>query len=586
LNQSQKDFLYACLNFFVWVFASFLAIFFRYDFSIPVNLQLTIFPAIFIIVVLYFSISYLDSKIFGKFQKNSIEEYFSILRNYISTGFVFFVFLNIYPGFLLPRSFPILASLLGLGFIIVLTRTFKHIFYMIAAKNKNILIGIYGAGQQSQSLIQKILSSQNLNWKPIVVFDDNIDLKYNKINGVRVVTGISLDKLLKKYNLQVLIITFSEISNEKLQTIQNLCTNFGVQLKIIPPIKSLTSSDFSISDLRIPTLEELIGKIAVKVDFPALFNYFFGKSILITGAGGSIGSEIARQISACDPRDIYLLDRDESGLLETEISLINRDVKCNIHIILADIRDRDRIFTIFSKIKPEIVFHAAALKHLNILQIHPEEGYKTNIEGTNNVLAAASNNVVKNFVNISTDKAADPISILGITKIITEQLTAGYAAFQNDSKFVSVRFGNVFGTKGSVLQTFSRQIELNMPITITDPRVERYFMTLEESVHLVLKAATLGESGDTLILQMGKPISIKTMAEKLIKMSGKKIEIRYSALRPGEKLSETLIGKNEKEFSTTSAGIIRLKVDPIKWHEVPERWNQLLSMSTTDQNLE
>ena len=195
-------------------------------------------------------------------------------------------------------------------------------------------------------------------------------------------------------------------------------------------------------------------------------------------------------------------------------------------------------------------------------------------------------NNVKTFINISTDKAADPTSILGKTKLIAEQLTAGYADLEKQCKFVSVRFGNVFGSRGSVLQTFSKQIEMGAPITITDPKVERYFMTLEESVHLVLQAATQGESGDTLILKMGKPILIKTIADKLIKMSGKNIEIKFSSLRPGEKLSELLIGKNEKELNSYGEETLRVKVDPVAWADVPKIWNKLLNSSIIGQNQE
>ena len=216
--------------------------------------------------------------------------------------------------------------------------------------------------------------------------------------------------------------------------------------------------------------------------------------------------------------------------------------------------------------------------------MYPDEGYKTNVEGTNNLLTSTIGNDIKTFINISTDKAADPTSVLGKTKLIAEQLTAGYANIEKNCKFVSVRFGNVFGSRGSVLQTFSKQIELGVPITITDPKVERYFMTLEESVHLVLQAATQGESGDTLILKMGKPILIKEIADKLIKVSGKNIEIKFSSLRPGEKLSESLIGKNEKELNSYGEETLRVKVDPVAWVDIPKIWRKLLNSSVTDQN--
>ena len=536
------------------------------------------------LIVIFYVVSYFDSKLFGASRRNTIEDFFSIVRRYLTTGILHFVFLFVYPSFFLPRSFPILASIFALGLFTLSIRTLKYTYQLILIRNRKILVGIYGAGQQGQLLTQKILSDNNLDWKPIVIFDDNKDIKLSKVNGIKVVTGISLDKLLKKYDLQILIISFSKISNERLQVIQETCSNFGVQLQIIPPIKALSGMEFSVSDVRRPTQEELIGKTSLKIDFSSISNYFQGKTILITGAGGSIGSEIARQISNCQPKDLFLLDRDESGLLDVDISIDNQKLHTSKQIILADIRDQDRMLKVFAQVKPEIVFHAAALKHLNILEVHPDEGYKTNVEGTYNLLASTIGNNVKTFVNISTDKAADPISILGKTKLIAEQLTAGYADIEKNCKFVSVRFGNVFGSRGSVLQTFSKQIELGEPITITDPKVQRYFMTLEESVHLVLQAATQGESGDTLILKMGEPILIRKIADKLIKASGKNIEIKFSSLRPGEKLSELLVGKNEKELTSQGEETIKVKVNPVTWLDVPRIWSQLLQPNITDQN--
>ena len=584
MNKSLKSLLYFILNIAIWILASFFALFFRYDFSIPFFLVIKVLPTVLSLLVIFYVVSYFDSKLFGASRRNTIEDFFSIVRRYLTTGILHFVFLLVYPSFFLPRSFPILASIFALGLFTLSIRTLKYIYQLILIRNRKILVGIYGAGQQGQLLTQKILSDNNLDWKPIVIFDDNKDIKLSKVNGIKVVTGISLDKLLKKYDLQILIISFSKISNERLQVIQETCSNFGVQLRIIPPIKALSGMEFSVSDVRRPTQEELIGKTSLKIDFSSISNYFQGKTILITGAGGSIGSEIARQISNCQPKDLFLLDRDESGLLDVDISIDNQKLHTSKHIILADIRDQDRMLKVFAQVKPEIVFHAAALKHLNILEVHPDEGYKTNVEGTYNLLASTIGNNVKTFVNISTDKAADPISILGKTKLIAEQLTAGYADIEKNCKFVSVRFGNVFGSRGSVLQTFSKQIELGEPITITDPKVQRYFMTLEESVHLVLQAATQGESGDTLILKMGEPILIRKIADKLIKASGKNIEIKYSSLRPGEKLSELLVGKNEKELTSQGEETIKVKVNPITWLDVPRIWSQLLKPNITDQN--
>ena len=572
MNKALRSILYLILNLFVWTYAGFFALLFRYDFSIPLNIFVKAIPSILILVLTFYLISYLDNRLFGIPSKTSIEEFFSIIRRYLSTGILYFIFLYFYPNFILPRSFPVLTSVLALGFFVISNKTIKYTYQKLSIRDNKVSVGIYGAGQQGQLLIQKILKEGDLDWKPVVVLDDDVSIKINRLNGVKVVTGIPLNHFLQRNKLQILIVSFSQISNEKLQTIQDVCDNHGVQLRIISPIKAITGAAFSISDVRKPTQEELIGKSSIKTNFQFIKSYFEGKIILITGAGGSIGSEIARQISNCLPKDLYLLDRDESGLLDLDISLESQKLNIKKHLVLADIRDVECISKILTDIKPEIVFHAAALKHLNMLEMYPEEGYKTNVQGTNNLLTAAVNNQVKTFVNISTDKAADPISVLGKTKLISEQLTAGYAEMNRGYKYVSVRFGNVFGSRGSVMQTFSKQIELGAAITITDPKVQRYFMTLEDSVHLVLQAAIQGESGDTLILKMGEPILIKDIAAKLIKASGKKIEVKFSSLRPGEKLTELLIGKDEKTLKSQGGETLRVRVNPIKWEDVSKIW--------------
>ena len=572
MDKSLQSILFFILHLFVWTFASFFALLFRYDFSIPLNILAKVTPSVLVFALIFYFISYVDNRLYGIPQRASIEEFFVIIRRYLSTGSLGFIFLFFYPYFILPRSFPVLTSILALGLFVILSKIIKYTYHKISVRNNNVLVGIYGAGQQGQLLVQKILNEGNLDWKPVAIFDDDQSIKFSRLNGIKVITGISLNSYLKKYNIQILIISFSQISNEKLQTIQEVCDKFSVQLLIVSPIKAITGTEFSMSDIRKPTQEELIGKSSIPINFHLIKSFFVGKVILITGAGGSIGSEIARQISNCLPKDLYLLDRDESGLLDVDISIENQKLNTNRHLVLADIRDENCISKVLSQIKPEIVFHAAALKHLNLLEMYPEEGYKTNIQGTNNLLTATVNSPVKTFVNISTDKAADPISVLGKTKLIAEQLTAGYAEMNRSYKYVSVRFGNVFGSRGSVMQTFSKQIELGAAITITDPKVQRYFMTLEDSVHLVLQAAIQGESGDTLILKMGEPILIKDIAAKLIIASGKKIEVKFSSLRPGEKLTELLIGKDEKTLKSQGGETLRVRVDPIAWADVSKIW--------------
>jgi len=570
---------------FAWTLGSLLAILFRYDFLVPLNIGIKLLPSVFTLTLTFYIFRFLDRKFFGFPRVATIEEFFSTIRIFFVTGIVYFISLLFYPNFILPRSFPILTCILALGAHTVLIKIVKYFYHKILLQKNRVLVGIYGAGQQGQILLQKIISSNDLNWKPLIVYDDDSRLKLNKLNGTKVVTGTSLDAVMRRYKMDILVLTFSDITNEKLQNIQTICDSFGVELRIIPPMKIITRGEFSVSDIRVPTQEELIGKSLIKSDYKYLKSFFENKVVLVTGAGGSIGSEISRQVSSYFPSELHLLDRDESSLLELNLTIDSTKTKVNQNLVLADIRDAPTIEKIFKKIKPDIVFHAAALKHLNMLEKFPEEGFKTNVQGTFNVLEASTKSEVKIFVNISTDKAADPISVLGITKLLAEQLTSFYSLNQLKHKFVSVRFGNVFASRGSAMQTFSRQIELGQPITITHPEVQRYFMTLEDSVHLVLQAATTGETGETLILKMAKPLLIKNLAEKLIQASGKKIEIFYSQLQPGEKLSESLIGENESPLVTSSEEIVRVKTNPLSLTEIQDYWNRIMKSRAIDQNL-
>ena len=577
MNNIIKSFFNFILYLFVWTISSILAILFRYDFKLSVDVAVKILPSLFLFILTFYIIGYLDRKMFGLPSKSSFEEFFSFSRKFLITGFVCFIFLLIYPSFILHKSYPILTSILSLGFYAIVNKLAKFYYQKILIKNSSITVAIYGAGMQGQLLLQKILNDQTLDWKPIVIFDDNSNLKVTRLNGIKVVTGVSLPTLFKKYNLKILIVSFSQISNIKLQEIQEICNIHDVQLLIISPIKAITGKEFSISDIRKPTQEELIGKSSIKADYNLVKAFISGKVVLVTGAGGSIGSELARQINSFNPQELYLLDRDESGLLEVSLSLNIHDGRMPPKLVLADIRDEVRISDLIAKIRPQIIFHAAALKHLNILEMYPEEAFKTNVIGTNTLLKESSRNGVTTFINISTDKAADPISVLGKSKLLAEKLTAGYSSSNNDTetRFLSVRFGNVFGSRGSVIHTFLKQIEQGGPVTITDPMVKRYFMTIEDAVHLVLRAATQGESGDTLILKMGDPVPIIDIANKLIISSGKEIKLRFTSLRPGEKLNELLVGKNEHILESDFSEIMRVKVEPIKPQDALKHWQEL-----------
>jgi FlaA1/EpsC-like NDP-sugar epimerase len=289
---------------------------------------------------------------------------------------------------------------------------------------------------------------------------------------------------------------------------------------------------------------DLLGRDVVETDLAAIADYLQDRRVLVTGAGGSIGAEICRRVKLFDPAELVMLDRDESALHSLQLDLDGRAMLDSRNLVVADIRDRDRMFEVFAEHRPQVVFHAAALKHLPLLEMHPAEAVKTNVLGTLNVLDAAGAVDVTHFVNISTDKAADPSSVLGFSKRVAEGLTAG-AADRYPGAFLSVRFGNVLGSRGSVLTAFHAQIEAGGPITVTDPDVTRYFMTVSEAVQLVVQAGAVGRDGEALVLDMGEPVRIADVARQLAAQASRPIEIVYTGLRPGEKLHEVLLADGE-----------------------------------------
>lgn len=306
----------------------------------------------------------------------------------------------------------------------------------------------------------------------------------------------------------------------------------------------------------------MLGRTPIETDLEEIAGYLADKVVLITGAGGSIGSEIARQVHSFGPKELVCLDRDESALHAVQLSIYGKGLLDTPDMVLCDIRDSQALERVFAQHRPDVVFHAAALKHLPMLEQYPEEGWKTNVLGTLNVLECAADYGVQHFVNISTDKAADATSVLGKTKRKAEELTSWFAR-QGHGSYVSVRFGNVLGSRGSVLFTFHEQIRQGGPVTVVDPEITRYFMTIPEACQLVIQAGAIGDPGDVLVLDMGEPVKILDVARRLIRKSGKQVDIAFTGLRPGEKLHEVLFSTGENEGDTEHPLISRVRVPAI-----------------------
>jgi len=351
----------------------------------------------------------------------------------------------------------------------------------------------------------------------------------------------------------------------------------GLQVKVMPLFEEILKGASKVDDLRDLSIEDLLGRHPVDTDVESIAGYLTGKKVLVTGAGGSIGSELCRQIHRFSPAELIMLDRDETGLQTAELNVFGHGLLDGREVVLADIRDVDALRSIFADRRPDVVFHAAALKHLPMLQQYPEEAWKTNVLGTLNVLNAARSVDVSAFINISTDKAADPESVLGHSKRLAERLTAQFGETIG-RPYLSVRFGNVLGSRGSMLPVFTSMIQRGGPLTVTDPEVTRFFMTIPEACQLVVQAGAIGRAGEVLILDMGEPVRIIDIAHRMIEMSGREVEIVITGLREGEKLHEILRTEGEEDARPVHPKISHARVpvlDPtdLRWSEWSRVWS-------------
>ena len=407
---------------------------------------------------------------------------------------------------------------------------------------------VFGAGEGGVQVINAMLADPDSPYLPVALLDDDPAKRNLRIRGVRVLgTRHRLAESAAATRSDSLLIAIPTAGAELISELTDQALAAGLTVKVLPPVRELFGGDVGVADIRAVTAADLLGRHEVAIDLPSIAGYLTGRRVLVTGAGGSIGSELCRQVHNLAPAELIMVDRDESALHAVQLSIEGRALLDSPNLVLLDIRDQPRLARLFAERRPEVVFHAAALKHQPLLERHPGEAVKTNVWGTLAVLEAAAATEVERFVNISTDKAADPCSVLGYSKRIAERLTA-HVASETEGTYLSVRFGNVLGSRGSMLGTFHAQIAAGGPITVTHPEVTRYFMTVEEAVQLVIQAGAIGCDGEALVLDMGQPVAIADVARRLADLAERPVEIVYTGLRPGEKLHEILLGKDEKDI--------------------------------------
>jgi FlaA1/EpsC-like NDP-sugar epimerase len=423
---------------------------------------------------------------------------------------------------------------------------------------------VFGAGEGGARAVRSMLYEAGSPFVPVAVLDDDPAKRNLSVRGVRVLGDrSSIESVAKRTGATALVIAVPTADGALIRELGESGRAAGLDVRVVPTVGELLDGNVRVRDLRAPTEVDLLGRHTVETDLASVSEYLRGKRVVVTGAGGSIGSELCRQILAFEPARLVMIDRDESNLHAVQLSIEGRALLDSADLLLVDIRDRDRLVTSMKEIAPDVVFHAAALKHLPLLQAHPSEAVKTNIWGTVAVLEAAAAAGVSRFVNISTDKAANPCSALGYSKRVAEALTAHFGS-REPGTYLSVRFGNVLGSRGSVLTAFRSQLDAGKALTVTDPDVSRYFMTIEEAVQLVVQAGAIGNDGEALVLDMGEPVRIADVARQLASSRTPEVPIVFTGLRPGEKLHEELFCHDENAAASAHDLITRVDVPPME----------------------
>jgi FlaA1/EpsC-like NDP-sugar epimerase/dTDP-4-amino-4,6-dideoxygalactose transaminase/lipopolysaccharide/colanic/teichoic acid biosynthesis glycosyltransferase len=427
---------------------------------------------------------------------------------------------------------------------------------------------VFGAGEAGAQIVASLLRDSSSPYLPVALLDDDPTKRHLRIMGVPVMGDRTrLAEAADEHQADTLLVALPSAPANLIRELSDLARDVGLGIKVLPGLGELVGGHIAVGDIRTPTAEDLLGRKPVDTDVASIADYLRGKRVLVTGAGGSIGSELCRQIARFEPANLIMVDRDESALHAVQLSIEGRALLDSPDVVLVDLRDQPTMERLLRERRPEVIFHAAALKHLPLLERYPGEAVQSNVWLTADLLAAAADVGVEKFVNISTDKAADPTSVLGYSKRIAERLTAHFAERASGS-FVSVRFGNVLGSRGSVLHAFRAQIESGGPVTVTDPDVTRYFMTVHEAVQLVIQAAAVDgrqeRHGEVLVLDMGEPMRLDDVARRLIAESGRAIDVVYTGLRPGEKLHEDLVGEGEHVVRRVHPLISHVPVPPLE----------------------
>jgi FlaA1/EpsC-like NDP-sugar epimerase len=545
---------------------------------------------------IYFAVKILVFYLFkihkGLVRHTSFEDIRRIFLAVLTTSSIYLV-LGIIRSLLFDKFFLFPTSVLIMEFIfsfvfLIGARFAVKLFYLESIKSNGSeeRILIYGAGISGLITKRTIEKDIRLSYKIIGFIDDNKKMAGTRLEGVGIYHTSKLESLIKNNGVTSVIIAIQKPDEDNRKKVVETCLEHNVNIQKVPSPKSWINGEFSTKQIAKINIEDLLGRKPIVLDENKIAEELNGKIVLVTGAAGSIGSGMVRQIANYKPKKVILLDQAESPLYDFQNELLTNLPSLNFEVVVGDIRSFERMERLFDFFKPDYVFHAAAYKHVPLMENNPSEAVLTNVKGTKNLVDLALKHHVQKFVMISTDKAVNPTNVMGASKRIAE-IYAQAANEKGITKFVTTRFGNVLGSNGSVIPLFQRQIEQGGPVTVTDERVTRFFMTIPEACQLVLEAGTMGGGGEIFVFDMGESVRIVDLAKKMIQLSGlelgKDIEIKFTGLRPGEKLYEELLSEEENTIQTHHPKILKARIkqeDPSQLQAI----NELISLFETQKN--
>jgi|AntAceMinimDraft_17_1070374.scaffolds.fasta_scaffold11998_1 FlaA1/EpsC-like NDP-sugar epimerase len=585
-KQNTPRWLIFFIDIVICIFSVILAYLLRFNFSIP-QTELDTLHKVLLFILLVRSISFVIAK-----------TYAGIIR-YTTTGDVVRVFIVILLGsvlfsitniitfylnakFFIPFSIIIIdfiaTTLTLIGFRVLVKTTYLEI-YNTAKQKRNVII--FGAGESGIFAKRALERDAGTKYKVLAFIDNNSKKIGKKLEGITIYSPNKLEELLNANAVAHIILSIQKLNSKRKKEIIETCLSYNTKVLNVPEVSKWINGELSFKQIKKINIEDLLERDVIKINKKQIRKEFIGKNVLITGAAGSIGSELVRQIAVFPFNKLILVDQAESELYNIELELFEKYHSGNFEIALCDIRNKLRMQTVFENFKPDIIYHAAAYKHVPMMENNPYESVFTNIEGTKIIADLAIEHKVKKFVMISTDKAVNPTNVMGASKRIAEIYIQSLNQ-KNITRFITTRFGNVLGSNGSVIPLFKKQIDKGGPITITHPKVTRYFMTIPESCQLVLEAGSIGKGGEIFIFDMGKSVKIVDVAKKMIKLSGltlgKDISIVYIGLRPGEKLYEELLNDQENTIPTHYQKIMIAKVKKYELETVSENIDALISL--------